>query len=75
MEQVGRLFITGQTEAIVCRWELVGTYLQLQERAFEGRSWTMQPQRARLSLGGFNEDQIVLQEDALTFYASRPELE
>lgn len=49
--------------------------MQLQERAFEGRTWTLELQRARLSLGGFNEDQIVLQTEGMTFYAGRPELE
>lgn len=74
MQEVGRLFIAGQKEAVVCRWDLQGTCLVLTP-VKGGESQRLEVANAALTLGGFNEDQIVLKEGDLVFYAPRPALE
>lgn len=73
-ELVGRLFVAGQKQAVVCGWSLEGSRLILQ--AVSGTAvWQLDVAQSTLTLGGFNEDQIVLKQDELVFYAVRAELE
>lgn len=78
MKPVARLFIPEHKEAIICHWSWQGTRLLLQackpsEAGFG--SWTLEVSQAELELGGFNEDQVVLKQDGLTFYCQRSDIE
>lgn len=78
MKPVARLFLPEHKEAIVCHWSWQGTRLLLQaskpsESGFG--SWTLEVSQAQLELGGFNEDQVVLKQDGLTFYCQRSDIE
>jgi len=66
--------VAGQKQAIVCRWTLEGSTLILQAVS-DAAVWSLDVAQSTLTLGGFNEDQIVLKQDELVFYAVRAELE
>jgi beta-barrel assembly-enhancing protease len=72
----GRLFTQDSKEAVVCEWTLQGSELVLTPaKQPDGRRWSMPMSSSQLSLGGFNEDQVVLKHDGLTFYAERAAIE
>ena len=78
MQPVGRLFIAGQKEAVVCRWQLDGSHLVLSpnqsDPPYPG-GWKLDVNQSNLTLAGFNEDQLVLKVGDLVFYGQRAELE
>lgn len=68
----GRLFHPESKEAVICDWRVEASELILTPaRQPDSRSWRIPLARAELSLGGFNDDQIVLKADELTFYCER----
>jgi Zn-dependent protease with chaperone function len=75
MEQTGRLFVAGQKEAIVCRWHLEASQLVLTAVDPGGGPWALDVGQADLTLGGFNEAQVVLKQGDLIFYGTRSEME
>lgn len=68
----GRLFSPDSKEARICRWRVEGWNLFLADDLGEV---CLDLSKAELSLGGFNEDQIVLKHQGFSFYAPRQELE
>lgn len=75
MDQVGRLFVAGQKEAILCSWCLQGSQLILSAVEPGVGPWTLEVAQCDLTLGGFNEAQVVLKQGDLIFYGTRAEME
>ena len=71
----GRLFIADQKEAVVCHWEIKNSELLLTPHDSTIETWAMDLKQSDLTLAGFNQDQIVLKQDRLTYYVTRAEIE
>ncbi|MBT9583702.1 M48 family metallopeptidase [bacterium] len=75
MNLVGRLFVAGQKEAVLCSWCLQGSHLILSAVEPGAGTWTLEVAQSDLTLGGFNEAQVVLKQGDLIFYGTRAEME
>jgi Zn-dependent protease with chaperone function len=71
----GRLFIADQKEAVVCHWEIKNSELLLTPHDSTIETWAIDLKQTDLTLAGFNQDQIVLKQDRLTYYVTRAEIE
>jgi beta-barrel assembly-enhancing protease len=74
-ESFGRLFISDQKEAVVCQWKIENLQLLLTPHDSSLETWAIDLKKTDLTLGGFNQDQIVLKQDRLTYYITRAEIE